>query len=88
MFIASISFSHAGTCWGTYPVMKYCSLPEFRCGVGMHPSHPLIFGEAMLGEDEGKALEDAKYAKMLFMPAKEDLPSVQKGGLAEKVQTD
>ena len=40
--------------------MKFSGLPEFSVGVSMHPSHPLIFGEAMLGEDQEEALRDCK----------------------------
>ena len=40
-----------GTCWGTYMVLKLCSLEGqgFRAGVSWHPSHTAIV-KNLLGE--------------------------------------
>lgn len=61
------TFGLLGTCWGTYPVIKFSAFPEISAGVSMHPSHPQIM--AGLGEDEKEAYEAVKHTKQLFMPA-------------------
>ena len=83
--VLTVSQHFAGTCWGTYPVLKLSAYPEFVAGVGMHPSHSPISG--LVGEDETKLLEGAKSAQILFMPAGDDHENVRAGGLAEKVRS-
>jgi len=79
------SFGAFGFCWGTVPVIKFSSFPEFKAGVSFHPSHPPIFG--MTGVDEEKEYQ-AVTAAQLMMPAKDDKDSVKTGGLAQQVLKD
>jgi len=79
------SFGTFGFCWGSVPVIKFSSLPEIKCGVSFHPSHPKLFG--MVGVDEEEQLK-AVTAAQLLLPAGDDMDSVKKGGLAEQVLAD
>ena len=67
-------------------MVEFLSLPEFCAGVGLHPSHPFVYSDAILGQDEAAKLKACGGKPMLFMPAKEDMDSVKKGGLAEKAR--
>jgi dienelactone hydrolase len=78
------TYGAIGTCWGTYPVVVLSSLPEFRAGVSMHPSHNRIMTD-MLKDDETAALEAVRGKPQLFLPAGDDTASVKPGGLSEKV---
>ncbi len=80
-------FGSIGTCWGSVPVLRFSADPDtFRAGVSMHPSHTPIFG--MLGEDQEAALRAAAGVPQLFMPAGDDPPDVNPGGIGEKVLGD
>eukprot|EP00090_Calanus_glacialis_P028045 TRINITY_DN4481_c0_g1_i1.p1 TRINITY_DN4481_c0_g1~~TRINITY_DN4481_c0_g1_i1.p1 ORF type:complete len:242 (+),score=74.77 TRINITY_DN4481_c0_g1_i1:39-764(+) len=75
-------FGSFGTCWGSYPVIRFSSLPEFVVGVSAHPSHTKI--SMVLGEQEADIL--AKIScDQLFLPAGNDGPEVKKGGLAQQM---
>jgi len=76
------SFGSIGTCWGTYVTVKTATLPEFKAGVSMHPSHSPIMG--LLGENEEEVLKSIK-SPQLMMPARTDSPNVRTGGLAQEV---
>lgn len=81
------SVGAVGTCWGSYVVLKlssyteYNRIIEYKCGVSIHPSHPIMC--ELFGENEEKVLEAVK-GKHLFMPAGNDSESAKLGGLAEK----
>ena len=79
------SFGSVGTCWGSYLVMKYSSLPDFKAGISIHPSHPKMCG--VLEEIEEDLLKGVA-CKQLFMPAGNDPETVQSGGLGEKILKD
>merc|ERR1712002_104797 len=75
-------FITAGTCWGSYPVIRFSSLPEFKGGVSIHPSHTKI--SEILGVDEKTILEQVNCPQ-LFMPAGNDGDEVKEGGLGRDV---
>jgi len=76
------TFGAIGTCWGSYPVVRLSTLPEFSAGVSMHPSHSPIMKQ--LGEDEESIYEEI-VAPQLLMPSKSDDGNVKLGGLAEDI---
>jgi len=78
-------FGAIGTCWGSYPVVHLSTLPEFKAGVSMHPSHSPIM--SVLNEDE-EDLYSRITAKQLLMPSRTDSPNVKPGGLAQKILCD
>lgn len=49
------NFGSFGTCWGSYPVIRFSALEEFVVGVSAHPSHSKIC--MVLGETERELLE-------------------------------
>ena len=55
-------FGSFGTCWGSYPVVRFSSLSEFKVGVSAHPSHTRI--SSALGEQEKEILENVRYKIM------------------------
>jgi len=76
------TFLTVGTCWGSYPVLRFSSLNDFKAGISIHPSHTKI-SEA-LGVDEKSILEQVRCPQ-LFMPAGNDTEQVKAGGLASQV---
>ena len=64
------TFGSFGTCWGSYPVIRFSSLPEFVVGVSAHPSHTKI--SMVLGEQEKELLEKVchfnYYAVVVISP--------------------
>jgi len=78
-------FGAIGTCWGSYPTVHFSTLPDFKAGVSMHPSHSPIM--TTLGEDE-EQLYQKITAKQLFMPSRTDSPNVKPGGMAENILGD
>merc|ERR1712133_180732 len=83
--LGAVTFQTAGTCWGSYPVIRLCSLPDFKAGVSTHPSHTRI--SALLGVDERSLLEQVRCPQ-LFQPAGNDGPEVKVGGLGEQILGD
>jgi len=79
------SFGAVGTCWGSYMVVRFSSLPEFKAGVSYHPSHTPISG--LLGEDL-KELIGAVKCPNLFMPAGGDAPEDKPDGQAKQILGD
>jgi len=79
--LSCTSYGAMGTCWGSYPVIRLSTFPDFKAGVSMHPSHPGIM--AALQEDEAGIYAQVK-SPQLIMPSKSDSESVKLGGLAEK----
>jgi len=79
------TYGAIGTCWGTYPTIRLSTLPEFKAGVSMHPSHSPVMN--ILGENEEEIYKQIK-APQLFMPSGSDSANVKLGGLAEKVLGD
>jgi len=76
------TFGSVGTCWGSYPVVRFSALPNFNAGVSAHPSHSRLC-QAM-GVDEKSILEKVGCPQ-LFMPAGNDGDEVKAGGLGEQV---
>jgi len=79
------TFGSVGTCWGSYPVVRLSSLPEFKAGVSVHPSHTGLCGA--LGVDERAILEKVQCPQ-LFQPAGNDGETVKAGGLGAQVLGD
>jgi len=79
------TYGSIGTCWGTYPVMHFSTIPDFKAGVSMHPSHPQIM--PMMGQNETEILTKVQCPQLL-MPSKDDAASVKLGGLAENTLKD
>jgi len=79
------TFGTIGTCWGSYPVVRLSTLPDFKAGVSMHPSHSPIM--AKLDENESDILKEVK-SPQLMMPSKTDSANVKTGGLAEQILGD
>jgi len=83
--LGAVTFLTAGTCWGSYPVIRLCSLPEFHAGASTHPSHTRI--SAVLGIQERYLLEQVRCPQ-LFQPAGNDGPEVKIGGLGAQILGD
>jgi len=79
------TYGAIGTCWGTYPTIRLSTLPEFKAGVSMHPSHSPVM--TILEENEEEIYKQIT-APQLFMPSGSDSPNVKLGGLAENVLGD
>jgi len=79
------SYGVIGTCWGSYPVIRLSTLPDFKAGVSMHPSHSPIMSK--LGEDEAEILEQV-LSPQLLMPSRSDSANVKIGGLADTILQD
>lgn len=76
------AFSAIGTCWGSYMTVRLSSLPDFKAGVSMHPSHSGAIPGLL--ENETQILEQV-VAPQLMMPSKTDSVNVKTGGLTEQV---
>ena len=84
MRLGARKFGVIGTCWGTYPVIRFSAYPEVTVGVSMHPSHPGIMRGLSENEEEAyEAIKNKSY--QLFMPAGSDPDSVKTGGLASNI---
>jgi len=79
------SFGAIGTCWGSYPTIRLSTLPEFKAGVSMHPSHSTIM--PAVGDNEGDIYGQVK-SPQLIMPSRTDSENVKVGGLAEQTLVD
>jgi len=79
------SFGAVGTCWGSYMVVRFSSLPEFKAGVSFHPSHTPISG--LLGEDVKETIS-AVCCPQLFMPAGGDAKEDMANGQSKQILGD
>lgn len=80
------TFGTIGTCWGSYPVIRLSTLPDFKAGVSMHPSHSPIMSK-YLNENEADILTQVKCPQLL-MPSRTDSPNVKPDGLSEQILKD
>jgi dienelactone hydrolase len=70
-------------CWGCYPMTHLLSmdLPQFKCGVGMHPS--LIVFLALFYRNREELVSKCKVP-LLYCSAADDPSDVKPGGMAEQ----
>lgn len=71
-----------GFCWGGWFVMHACAIPEFRCGVTLHPSQAQVC--KVVGEDFRQVCESVQCPQ-LVLSANDDGKETKEGGLANQV---